>query len=217
MSSADDHPKTPQGDDKAPPAESPTVVAILASSSAEQALREFFHIIPNDLGAAFAVVAHASSPHRTSLAQALNESTTMPVIQVRLSTPLECNHVYFPSSSRTAISERSIGTLASEQAHGGRNSVNYFLRSLAGWSGNVFVVVLSGSGSDGSVGLRAIKENGGAILVQDPGEAENPSMPLAALATKTADAVLPVRELAHRLSEYLERRENASAPPRACE
>ena len=217
MSAADNHRKTPQGDHNAPPAEALTVVAILASSSAEQALREFFHIIPNDVGAAFVVVAHASSPHRASLAQALNESTTMPVIQVRLRTPLERNHVYFPSGSSTAISERSIGTLASEQAHGGRTSVDYFLRSLAAWSGDVFVVVLSGSGSDGSVGLRAIKENGGAILVQDPGEAEDPSMPLAALATETADAVLPARGLAHRLSQYLERRENASAPPPARE
>jgi two-component system CheB/CheR fusion protein len=194
-----------------------TLVAVLASSSAEQALRDFFQVIPPTTGAAFAVVAHLLPEHRRSLAQALDESTAMPVQRVRLRTPLEGDHVYSLSGGGAVISERCIGPVASEQAHGGRNSFDYFLRSLAAWEGDVFVVVLSGSGSDGSAGLKAIQENGGAILVQDPGEAENPSMPLAALATRTADAVLPVRELAHLLSDYLERRENASAPPRPFE
>src|SRR5262249_47121052 len=79
--------------------------------------------------------------------------------------------------------------------------IDHFFRSLAEHHGDGFAVILSGSGSDGVVGLKAIKENGGVILVQEPTEAEFGSMPRSAIATGLADTVLPVKRIAARIVE----------------
>jgi two-component system CheB/CheR fusion protein len=88
-----------------------------------------------------------------------------------------------------------------DQPRGQRTAIDSLFRSLAETHGDGFAVILSGSGSDGTVGARAVKEQGGLILVQDPSEAGHSGMPRAAIATGVADLVLPVRELATRLGE----------------
>src|SRR5262249_28296670 len=85
------------------------------------------------------------------------------------------------------------------EPRGQRAPIDLFFRSLAGQHGDGFAIILTGAGADGAVGVRAVKEAGGIILVQDPAEAEYPSMPRSAIATGNADLVLPVRELATRL------------------
>src|SRR5262249_61419046 len=85
------------------------------------------------------------------------------------------------------------------EPRGQRAPIDLFFRSLAGQHGDGFAIILTGAGADGAVGVRAVKEAGGLILVQDPNEAEYPSMPRSAIATGNADFVLPVRELAARL------------------
>ena len=89
-----------------------------------------------------------------------------------------------------------------------RAPIDLFFRSLAAQHGDDFAIVLSGAGSDGSVGIKAVKEAGGIILVQDPDEAEYGSMPRSAVATGLADFVLPVREIAARLPELIRNRRN---------
>ena len=87
-----------------------------------------------------------------------------------------------------------------------------FFRSVAEQLGDGFAVVLSGSGSDGAIGVRAVKETGGIILVQDPNEAEYASMPRSAIATGCADFVLPVKALAKRIVDLIRSRESVSVP-----
>ena len=91
-----------------------------------------------------------------------------------------------------------------------RAPIDLFFRSLAAQDADDFAIVLSGAGSDGSVGIKAVKEAGGIILVQDPDEAEYGSMPRNAVATGLADFVLPVREIAARLPELIR---NPRNPP----
>ena len=93
--------------------------------------------------------------------------------------------------------------VAFDEPRGHRAPIDLFFRSLAEQHGDGFAVILTGAGSDGAVGVRAVKEAGGIILVQDPDEAEYPSMPRSAIATGIADFVLPVRDLAARLVELI--------------
>src|SRR5262249_55218233 len=92
---------------------------------------------------------------------------------------------------------------AFDEPRGRRAPIDLFFRSLAEHRGDGFAVILTGAGSDGSIGVRAVKEAGGLILVQDPNEAEYPSMPRSAIATGVADFVLPVRGIPARLEPLL--------------
>ena len=89
-----------------------------------------------------------------------------------------------------------------------RAPIDLFFRSVAAQRGDDFAIILSGAGSDGSVGIKAVKEAGGIILVQDPDEAEYGSMPRSAVATGLADFVLPVREIAGRLPDLIRNQQN---------
>src|SRR5262249_48943599 len=97
-----------------------------------------------------------------------------------------------------------------DQPRGQRAPIDLFFRSLAEQQGDVFAVILTGAGSDGAIGVKAVKEAGGIILVQDPSEAEYPSMPRSAIATGIADFILPVRDLAARLVELVRNKDSVS-------
>ena len=99
--------------------------------------------------------------------------------------------------------DHEISAFAFDEPRGQRAPIDLFFRSLADQLGDGFAVILSGAGSDGALGARAVKEAGGIILVQDPSEAEYASMPRSAIATGAADFVLPVRDLATQLSDLM--------------
>jgi two-component system CheB/CheR fusion protein len=99
-----------------------------------------------------------------------------------------------------------------DDPRGHRSPIDLFFRSLAEQLGEGFAVILSGAGSDGAIGVRAVKEAGGIILVQEPNEAEYSSMPRSAIAAGVADFVLPVRDLAKRLVDLIHIKEGASPP-----
>jgi len=126
----------------------------------------------------------------------------MPVEQVANTVPLKANHVYvIPPDRRLTITDSAVSAAPFDEPRGRRAPIDLFFRSLAEQHGDGFAIVLSGSGSDGALGVKAIKEAGGLVLVQDPAEAAHDSMPRAAIATNVADVVLPVRELAARLTD----------------
>ncbi len=128
----------------------------------------------------------------------------MPVCQVQQRLPLEANHVYVIAPDRQlSVSDSHIATLPFDEPRGQRVPIDLFFRSLAEQHGDGFAVVLSGGGSDGSIGIRAVKEAGGVILVQDPNEAEYASMPRSAIATGCADVVQPIAKLAESLAELI--------------
>ena len=180
----------------------PVVAGIGASAGGIQALQAFFAALPADLGIAFVVVVHLSPEHRSALPAILGACTAMPVEAVTRTVALEGNRVYvIPPDRRLEITDRSIAAVPFDEPRGHRAPIDLFFRSLAEQHGDGFGIVLSGGGSDGAIGVRAIKEAGGLVLVQDPAEAAHDSMPRAAIATHVADLVLPVRGLAERLGE----------------
>jgi len=191
----------------------PAIVAIGASAGGIHALQSFFDALPENTGAAYVVVVHLDPQHRSEMPRILAARTSMPVVQVAIRQKLEANRVYvIPPDRRLQMVDHQISAFEFEEPRGQRSAIDSFFRSLAEQLGDGFAVILSGAGSDGAIGVRAVKEAGGIILVQDPNEAEYSSMPRSAIATGVADFVLPVRDLATRLIDLIRIKENASIP-----
>jgi two-component system CheB/CheR fusion protein len=198
--------------DSKPSVAFPTV-GIGASAGGLKVLQAFFGHIPADLGAAYVVIVHLDPEYQSELAAILGQRTSMPVVQVQDRIPLEPNSVYvIPPNRRLLISDHTIGTFPFEEPRGRRAPIDQFFRSLADQHGDGFAVILSGAGSDGSLGVKAIKEGGGLILVQDPEEAEYPSMPRSAIATGIADVVAPVAGIAAQISELIRTKQHLPKP-----
>jgi two-component system, chemotaxis family, CheB/CheR fusion protein len=147
------------------------------------------------------------------MAHIISAKTRMPVVQIGTRERLQGDHVYvIPPDRRLQLVDHEISALEFDEPRGQRSPIDLFFRSVAERLGDGFAVILSGSGSDGALGVRAVKEAGGIILVQDPNEAEYASMPRSAIATGCADFVLPVRDLAKRLVDLIRVKESVSVP-----
>jgi two-component system CheB/CheR fusion protein len=191
----------------------PVIVAIGASAGGIHALQSVFAALPHDTGAAFVVVVHLDPEHRSEMPAIIAARTKMPVVQVGEHTRLQANHVYvIPPDRRLQMIEHEVSAMVFDQPRGQRSPIDLFFRSLAEQLGDGFAVILSGAGSDGAIGVRAVKEAGGIILVQDPNEAEYASMPRSAIATGVADFVLPARDIGKRLIDLIRIKENVSPP-----
>src|SRR3954447_13342513 len=198
-----------QLDEQAEPGPKTIVVGIGASAGGVRALQQLFDALPEKAGAAFVVVVHLDPDVRSELSNILAQHTAMPVLQVGKPVPLQPDHVYvIPPDRRLLITDDEIATAEFDEPRGKRAPIDLFFRSLAEQHGDGCAVILTGAGSDGAVGARAVKKTGGIILVQDPAEAEFPSMPRSAIATGIADFILPVRELAQRLTELVREKSN---------
>lgn len=175
----------------------PTVVGIGASAGGLAALRRFFELIPSDSGLAFVVVVHLSPEHKSFLPDLLQASVRFPVQQVTETTLLEANHVYvIPPNANLSAIDTHLRLSKLEELRRERAPIDHFFRTLAGThDGHSIGVILTGTGSDGTLGLKEIKEKGGLILVQDPNDAEFDGMPQSAIATGLVDRVLPIDEI----------------------
>ncbi|HEX6396160.1 MAG TPA: chemotaxis protein CheB [Steroidobacteraceae bacterium] len=196
------------------------VVGIGASAGGIEALREFFGALSGDLGLAYVVIVHLAPDHESELAAILSRKTKMPVVEVSDGAQqLNRNSVYvIPPDRKLELLDGSIRAVPFVDEMGRRSAIDVFFRSVAENYGDGFAVIMSGGGSDGTVGAKAIKEAGGLVLVQDPREATHEAMPRAVIASEIADVVLPVRELAHRLgelSQYKEKLAPLIPPPLA--
>ncbi len=181
-----------------------TVVGIGASAGGLQALQAFFEALPKKTGLAFVVVTHLHPDHESHLAELIQTRTPMPVQQVTSRTDIVPNHVYvIPPNHNIQVTDSHLDVSRFNEPHGHRTPVDDFFRSLAREHNNPVAIILSGSGTDGAVGIKAVKEAGGLLMVQDPREAEYDGMPSAAVATGVVDAVLPVRELAQKLLDFV--------------
>lgn len=150
------------------------VVGIGASAGGIAALRELFRRVPADSGFTFVVILHISAEHESNLAGIVQNETSLPVTQVNETVRIEPNRIYVNPPGKYLVMEKGSLRLAEpERLRGAHTSVDLFLRTLAdAYQRNGVAVILSGSGSDGTVGLRRIKEQGGFAIVQDPDEAE---------------------------------------------
>ena len=180
------------------------VCAIGASAGGIKALQEFFRAIDDRLGLAYVVIVHLAPDYPSQLAEILSGCTSMPVLQVSDTPELKPDCVYVIAPDRELVIDGNrVASRPFDEPRGQRTPIDMFFRSVASARGDGFAVVLTGAGADGAVGVRKVKEAGGLILVQDPGEAEFTMMPRSAIATGAADFVEPIAGLAERIAETL--------------
>ena len=181
-----------------------TIVGIGASAGGLAALKTFFAHVPEDSGLAFVVVVHLSPDGESHLADILQPKAKIPVQQVTETVPIEANHVYIiPPGCNLDTIDTHLRLSELEEKRRDRAPIDHFLRTLANvHDGNAVGVILSGTGSDGTLGIREIKGAGGLTLVQDPNEAEYDGMPQSAIATGLIDAVLPLAEIPPYIIRY---------------
>lgn len=184
------------------------VCAIGASAGGIAALRELFRLLPTDLDFAYVVIIHLPPDHPSALTEILAGCTRMSVQQVDDGPTLKSDCVYvIPPDRELGIKGDSVTARPFSEPRGRRAPIDLFFRSVAAGRGDGVAVVLSGAGADGAVGIRAIKEAGGVIMVQEPADAGFPSMPQNAIATGVADFVAPIARLAERLVEVARSKE----------
>lgn len=179
-------------------------IGLGASAGGIKALKDFFEATPPDAGMAYVVILHLSPSHDSQLAQVLQSVTEMPVAQVVEKTRIEADHVYvIPPDKHLTMVDGCVLVSANTQIEERRAPVDIFFRSLAESHGPMAVgVVLSGTGANGSMGLKRVKEQGGAVFVQNPREAEFTDMPRAAIATDLVDDVLNAAEIPAKIIAY---------------
>src|SRR5215204_1545760 len=182
----------------------PYVVGIGASAGGIEALQEFFHHVAPDSGATYVVILHLSPDHDSQLAQVLQHAASIPVTQVSGHSTIEANHVYVvPPNRMLRIEGDAIEVVDITRKEERRAPVDMFLRSLADARGShAAAVILSGTGPNGSSGLKRIKEYGGLVVVQDPESAKYGDMPRNSIATGLVDLVLPIAEMPKRIHEF---------------
>ncbi|MFI5397465.1 MAG: chemotaxis protein CheB [Candidatus Binatia bacterium] len=186
------------------------IVGIGASAGGLDALKRFFIAMPADSGLAFVLVLHLDPVHKSLVAELLSKHTGMIVLQVQEDTAVEANHVYVISpNTYLSIDGRVLRLSAPAERRGLRMPVDFFFRSLAADLQEAAVgIILSGTGSDGALGLREIKAAGGMTMVQDPNTAEHDGMPRSAVAAGGVDSSLPVEKMPDALLNYLRHVDN---------
>jgi len=180
------------------------IVGLGASAGGIQAFQEFFQALPPKSGMAYVVILHLSPDHDSRLAQVLQMVTKMPVTQVNEKVKVVTDHVYVvPPNQHLTMQDGSIIVSPNTQIEERRAPVDIFFRTLADEHGpNAVCVILSGTGANGSMGLKRVKEKGGATFVQNPREAEFNEMPRNAIATGLVDEVLNVAEIPGKILSY---------------
>ena len=188
------------------------IVGIGASAGGLEALDAFLRNVPADCGVAFVIVQHLEPTQKDFMVELLQRATAMKVIQVKDRTILHAACVYvIPPNKEMSILHGVLHLLDRIALHGLHLPIDFFFRSLADDQQERSVgVILSGMGSDGALGLRAIKEKGGATFVQEPASAKCDGMPKSAIGAGLADFVAPVEALPGKIIAYLQH-----APPLA--
>ena len=182
------------------------IVGIGASAGGLEALLQFLEHVPANSGIAFAIVQHLDPTQKGMLPELLQRATPMKVIQVKDRTKVRPDCVYvIPPNHDMSLLHGTLHLLAPIEARGLRLPIDFFFRSLAEDQRERSIgVILSGMGSDGTQGLRAIKEKAGMVLVQDPATAKFDAMPRSAIRAGLADFVAAVEELPGKLTTYLQ-------------
>ena len=180
------------------------IVGIGASAGGLEALEQFLRQVPEKSGMAFVIVQHLDPTYKGIMPELLQRATAMEVFQVRDRMKVRPNCVYvIPPNKDMSILHGVLHLFEPTAARGLRLPIDFFLRSLAEDQQEKSIgVILSGMGSDGTLGLRAIKEKTGLVLVQDPASAKFDSMPKSAINAGLADIVAPVEDLPGKIIDY---------------
>jgi len=180
------------------------VVGIGASAGGLEALEEFLSGVPQQTGMAFVIVQHLDPTHKGIMPELLQRATQIKVTQARDFMKVEPDHIYIiPPNKDMSILHGALQLFDLPEPRGLRLPIDFFFRSLAEDLQEKSVgVILSGMGSDGTSGLRAIKEKGGLALVQDPSSAKFDNMPRSAIDAGLADVVARPEQLSGKIISY---------------
>ena len=177
------------------------IVCIGASAGGMEAIHELFDNMPQDTGFSFIVIQHLSSDYKSLMGELLAKHTTMNVVEAKDQTLVEPNTVYvIPNNRNITIQDRKLILKAKEEGRSPNMAIDIFLHSLAKDVGKkAIAVILSGTGSDGTKGIAAIKKAGGLVFVQDPTTAKFDGMPHSAIASGKIDFILSPESIAEEL------------------
>lgn len=188
------------------PAHSPgfLIVGIGASAGGLEAMEEFFHHMPPGNGMAFVVVSHQHAGHVSLLPSLLSKCTAMPVMEATDGMPVEPNRVYLaPGGTNMASLHGTLHLMEPPSQERVPLPIDYFFRSLAEDQKQRAVgIILSGTGTDGTLGLRAIKAESGMTIAQDPQSAKYQGMPRSAITAGVVDVVQPADQMSEPLRAY---------------
>ena len=180
--------------------------------------------LPANNGMAFILVQHLDPTHESMMVDLLAGHTSMTVRQATDGMPLEHDHLYvIPPGTYLSVGSGTLRLSQPQARHGARLPFDFLLHSLAEMCGpRAMCVILSGTGADGSLGLKAVKEKHGLVIVQEPDEAGYDGMPRNAIMTGAVDLVLPIAEIPAALVKYDQRmalsgKQNNSRPQDAPE
>ncbi|HET6632426.1 MAG TPA: chemotaxis protein CheB [Rhodanobacteraceae bacterium] len=188
-----------------PPASPPLIVGIGASAGGLAAYKEFLSQMPADSGMAFVLVQHLDPHHRSALVELLAAQTTMPVAEAEDGVAIAANHVYvIPPDATLTVEDGKLALDKPAPPRAQRRPIDTFFVSLAEDQGeNAICIVLAGTGSDGSQGVRAIKEHGGLALAQAEFDHHaKDGMPQSAADTGLVDEVLAIEDMPAKLAQY---------------
>ena len=181
------------------------IVGIGASAGGLSAFTAFLKQMPADSGMAFVLVQHLSPDHKSALTELLGRTTTMPVIEAEDGGLVEANNVYvIPPNATLTIEDRRLSVVRPAPPRERRRPIDTFFSSLAEDQGeNAVCIILSGTGSDGTIGLKEIKESGGFALAQAEFDHEAMSgMPQSAASTGLVDEVMQVEAMPEKILAY---------------
>lgn len=181
------------------------IVAIGCSAGGLETLELFFSNMPEDKGMAFVIVQHLDPNHAGMMPELLQRMTAMTVFQVTDGLKIKPNCIYvIPPNKSMSILNNTLYLFATVETHGIRLPIDIFFRSLANDRQEKSIgIILSGMGSDGSLGVKAIKEKNGLVLVQEPSSAKFDGMPRSAIQAITPDSIASAPELPAKLIEIL--------------
>jgi two-component system CheB/CheR fusion protein len=213
MSSPDssEQPQTPDGAaDKlshdATPAGPPfPVVGVGASAGGLEAFTQVLQNLPTEPGLAILYVAHLEPHHKSHLPEILRNITKLPVREVREGMTVEINHIYLiPPNTNMALTDGKLGLTPRSPVRGSHMPIDHLFRSLATiQKSRAIAVILSGGGTDGTLGFQAVKAEGGITIAQDEKTAAQPSMPRSAILDGNVDYVLPPNEIPEQIARFV--------------
>ncbi len=181
------------------------IVGIGASAGGLEALQIFLENMPAAPGIAFVVIQHLSPTHKSIMAALLRKYTQMAVLEIEDGVKIEPGCVYLnPPDKNVAIINRHIYLSEPPQRHGINLPIDSFFRSLSEDLGEKAIcIILSGTATDGTLGLKVVKGGGGMVMVQDPDSAKYAGMPNSAIATGLVDFILPLAKIPGELLKYV--------------
>lgn len=179
-----------------------SIVGVGASAGGLEAFQQLLAALPEDTGMAFVLVQHLSPKHESILSELLSRSTRIPVVEVNEGMPVLANHIYVIQPNKNMSIKDGVlhlSPMGPDRTH--RLPIDVFFRSLAEDQHSAAIgVILSGTASDGTLGVEAIKAGGGVTLAQDDGSAKYNAMPRNAVASGNVDFVLPPEMIARELA-----------------